>query len=148
MYKGIDWMVCPMENTPKKYAATVTIPLFKFPIIPRDFEIFAYKNTRNATTNTSMTLFKLSRNDRAKPVIANMQPIASASIGFILPDGIGLCGFCMASSFLSKKSERYNPAVQPIMGMNKARSAILKGGRLLKAMHDPTKLTSPHHTTV
>jgi hypothetical protein len=32
--------------------------------------------------------------------------------------------------------------------MNKARSAILKGGRLPKAMHDPAKLTSPHHTTV
>ena len=95
-----------------------------------------------------MTLFRLSRKDRANPVNANMPPIASASIGLILPDGIGLCGFCIASSFLSKKSDRYNPAVQPIIGINNARSAIFKGGKLPKAMHDPAKLTSPHHITV
>ena len=129
MYKGIDWIGWFIENTPKKYAATVTIPLLRFPMIPRDLEILAYAITRKATTKTNITLFRLSRNDRINPIIANMPPIASASIGLILPDGIGLCGFCIASSFLSRKSARYSPAVQPIIGINKARRAIFKGGR-------------------
>ena len=126
----------------------MTIPLFKFPSIPRDFEIFAYKSTSSATTNTRTILLMLSRKDRRNPATANMPPIASASFGLILPEGIGRWGFCIASSFLSKKSERYNPAVQPIIGINNARIAIFKGGKLPKAMHDPAKLTSPHHITV
>ena len=88
------------------------------------------------------------KNDRKKPVNAKSVPVINASFGEILPDGMGRCFFPIASRFLSRKSDAYKEAIQPIRGIKKDKIIILNGGVPLYARQAPTRLTRPHHTNV
>lgn len=81
-------------------------------------------------------------------MMTNIPPAINASLGLILPEGIGRWGFSIASSFRSRKSERYRPAIQPHIGAKITKMVMCKGGSDFQVRQAPARLTSPHQRTV